>query len=151
MVAPIVLSDENINRYGLRLMTNGIQLANFQKDPAMFYNLEGSLLRVGNWVDIRNENGKLTAIPLFDESPFAQELKSEYKKGTLNAASIGIDVLKISNAPELQLPEQTNPTIMESLLREVLIARIPQDSSVKLGLVSIGMRLSSSSINLIAE
>jgi hypothetical protein len=127
---PIILSDESINSYGFRVLTNGIALDDFFKNPIMFYNHDRDLLPIGKWEDIKIENGTLVASPNFDDNdPFAQQIQSKYVQGILNAASMGIDVLDVSEDPSLILAGQRRGTIVKSSIFEASIADIPSNKS----------------------
>ena len=83
-----ILNTENINRYGFRVLTNGIDLSAFIKNPVMLYNHNRSKdenrvqnLPIGKWENIRIEGDKLLADPVFDAyDQFAQTIKSKWKQ-----------------------------------------------------------------------
>lgn len=127
---PIILSDESINSYGFRVLTNGIALGDFLKNPIMFYNHDRDALPIGKWEDVKVEDGKLIASPNFDDNdPFAVQIQSKYVQGILNAASMGIDILDVSEEPNLILAGQRRGTIVKSSLFEASIADIPSNKS----------------------
>jgi hypothetical protein len=127
---PIILSDESINSYGFRVLTNGIALGDFLKNPIMFYNHDRDALPIGKWEDVKVEDGKLIASPNFDDNdPFAVQIQSKYVQGILNAASMGIDILDVSEEPGLILAGQRRGTIVKSSLFEASIADIPSNKS----------------------
>lgn len=122
-----VLSDESINSYGYRVLTSGIDLKMFRKNPIMFYNHDRyDRLPIGKWVNIEVSDGKLTAEPEFDENDeFAAQIKSKVEQDILNAASIGFRVLAISDDEKDMLKGQKRPTVTRSQLTEVSIVDIP--------------------------
>lgn len=131
----IVLSDESLNRHGYRVLTAGIDLTSFKKNPVMFYNHHRSsswgdnkLLPIGKWNNIRKEAGRLLADAEFDEDDeFAMKVKGKLEKGILNAASIGFEFIAISEDPKQMVPGQVRPTVTKSTLLEASIADIPSN------------------------
>jgi len=129
-MAELTLTDESLNRYGTRILSKGVSLANFKKNPVMFYNHDRSRLPIGKWEGIKNTEGKLRATPNFDSGDeFAKEVKRKFEEGYLNAASVGILVTAVSNDPELMLPGQSNPTITKCELMEASIVDVPANAN----------------------
>lgn len=132
-VKSVIVNTEELNRRGYRILTAGIDLRNFKKNPVMFFNHhrtwrgeEGEMLPIGYWENLRVENGVLLADPVFDEDDeFALKIKKKYDKGVLRAASIGIVPIVLSDDPKHLLPGQTRPTVVKSELREISIVDIP--------------------------
>ena len=125
----IVLSTEGVNRYGYRVMTNGINLAAFKKNPVMFFGHATYGMPIGTWTALQIEDGKLTGIPKFDEGDtLALEVKRKYESGVLNAASIGFRVVSSSDDPKLALAGQRYETVTECELLEVSIVSIPANN-----------------------
>jgi hypothetical protein len=127
-----ILSDESVNEYGYRILTNGINLDNFKRNPVMLYahlrqEATGKpILPIGKWENIRKEGGQLLAEAYFDmNDPFARSIANKVDQGILNAASVHINMLTLSDDPALQWPGQTLSTIIASELIEVSIADIP--------------------------
>jgi hypothetical protein len=142
----VIISDESINMYGFRVLTAGIDLTAFEKNPVMLYDharrkdyeqsTKDIILPIGKWNKLRKEGGKLIGEPEFDiEDSFAKEVARKFEKGYLNAASLnfGFDRIEWSEDPALMLPGQTGPTIVKCMLREISITDIPGNyNSVKL-------------------
>jgi HK97 family phage prohead protease len=130
----ITLSDEGLNRYGTRILTAGIKIDSFKKNPVMFYNHDRSKLPIGRWENIKKVEGKLIATADFDAGDeFAKEVKRKLQDGYLNSASVGILVLATSNDPEIMLPGQSYGTITKCELLEVSIVDVPANgNAVKL-------------------
>jgi HK97 family phage prohead protease len=126
----IVLSDETLNRYGYRVLTRGIQLEAFLRNPVMFYNHNRSTLPIGRWENIRRDDGKLIATPVFDTADaFALQIKRKFEDGFINAASIGLSVVATSNEQAAMLPGQKWPTVTKCELFEVSIVDIPANAN----------------------
>lgn len=132
-----VLSDESVNSYGFRVMTEGISLDTFRKNPVMLWNHTRSwsdkgdlVLPIGRWTNIRVSEGKLLADAEFDmEDPFAVKIAKKVDKGILNMCSIGLKIIEESEAPEFILPGQTRRTVVRSQLREASIVDIGSNSN----------------------
>lgn len=125
----IILSTENINRYGFRVLTSGIRLDAFKKNPVMYFGHNTWSMPIGTWTDLKVEGGNLTAVPQFDEGdPLAMEVKRKYEAGILNAASIGFNAISTSDDPKMLLSGQRYATVTECELLEVSIVGIPANS-----------------------
>lgn len=133
----IVISDESINSYGFWVMTDGIDLSAFLKNPVMLWNHNRSSLGtnfdqlpIGRWKDLRVENGVLTGEPVFDENDeFAVKIKQKYESGILNACSIGFTPLEWSDAPEMLKEGQKVATVTRCRLLEISICDIPSNAN----------------------
>ena len=132
----IVLTDESLNSYGFWVLTSGIGLEAFLRNPVMLWNhnrdYDGTVnaqLPIGYWKDLRVESdGSLTAEPVFDETDeFAVKIKNKYESGVLNACSIGFRVLEWSEDPKFLKPGQTVATATKSVLLEASICDIPSN------------------------
>lgn len=133
-IKQIVLSDESVNVYGFRVLTSGIDLSQFKGNPVMLYNHRRSVnwsgtaddLPIGKWNEVVKSEARLVATPEFDdEDEYAVKISKKYVKGYLNAASIGFDIVELSEDPKRMLPGQTRPTITKCILTEASICDIP--------------------------
>lgn len=131
-----VLSDESINSYGFRVITSGINLDNFKKNPIMLWNHtrswgdKNNILPIGRWDNIRVEDGKLIADANFDiEDKFAAEIARKVEKGIINMTSIGIVSNEESDSAEYILPGQSRKTVTKCTLREVSIVDIGSNAN----------------------
>ncbi|MGD1960548.1 MAG: hypothetical protein ACFB2Y_16935 [Fulvivirga sp.] len=138
-----ILSDESVNDFGFRILTDGIDLTRFKKNPIMLYGhirafegkgKDGTILPIGRWENIRKKDGQLLADAVFDEDDkFAMKVASKVDKGILNAASSGLDLTEYSEDPKLMKKGQVLPTITKSVLKEGSIADVPGNgNAVKL-------------------
>lgn len=138
-----ILSDESINKYGFRVLSAGIDLTEFKKNPVMFYNHNRMSLPVGKWNNISLIDGKLVAEAEFDEDDeFAMQIKSKVEKNILNATSIGFDVLAVSEDKADLLKGQTRPTVTKSRLLEASIVDIPANGNAMKFNFNNGVQLS---------
>ena len=125
-----ILSDESLNSYGFRVLTKGIDLTGFEKNPVMFWNHQSWGTPIGYWDNIRVEGDKLLAEAVFDkDDAFAQSIKSKVEQKILRAASIGFDVIETSTEAPFVLPGQTRATVTKSKIFESSIAGIPGNSN----------------------
>lgn len=53
-----VLHDESVNTYGFRMLTSGVNLDEFRKNPVMLLNHNDYSLPIGRWENIRIEGAK---------------------------------------------------------------------------------------------
>lgn len=134
----IILSDSSLNRYGYRVLTEGLDIEAFKKNPIMLYMhfrdegspLWGETKAIGHWEDIQIEGDILSAIPVFDKvCDDSKTVAAKYEAGTYSAASIGFRIIATSANKELLVPGQTRETITESELMEVSIVDIPGNSN----------------------
>ena len=128
MANTFVLSNDNLNRYGYRVKTDGILLKNFEKNPVLFYNHNSYQMPIGRWENLRVLNGQLLGDAVFDENDeVALQVKSKVEQGILSAASIGYRVLELSE--EDVVNGQTRPTVTKSEITEASIVAIPGNAS----------------------
>lgn len=85
-----LVSDESVNSYGFKVLTNGIDTSQFEKNPIMLYMHERPRI-IGKWENLTRKKGKLYADAVFDlEDPFASEIAGKVERGFLKCASIGL-------------------------------------------------------------
>ncbi len=131
------LSDESVNSYGGRVITEGIDLIKFRKNPValwMHRRYSNDDLPIGKWENLKVEDGKLVGELVFDqEDEFAQRLESKVEQGILSAVSIGFRITKLSEDKADVVKGQTMMTITGSELMEVSLVDIPSNgNAVKL-------------------
>jgi HK97 family phage prohead protease len=135
-----IVSDESVNRYGFRVLTDGINTAEFEQNPVMFWNHrsdtdgwaepEGERLPIGRWENIRKENGQLLADAVLDlDDELGAKVHRKVTEGVISAASIGFRIVATSNDAEAMEPGQTRETITESNLLEISIVDIPANAA----------------------
>lgn len=134
----VVLSDSSLNRYGYRVLTSGLDIEAFKKNPVMLWAhfrdegspIWGNYLPIGHWEDIQINDDELSAIPVFDlVDETSKIIAAKYEAGTLSASSIGIKILATSSEKEFLLPGQTRETVTKSELMEASIVDIPANSN----------------------
>jgi hypothetical protein len=133
MPKTFVLSDESLNRFGFRVLTSGIDLTQFIKNPLMLYmhirvtegKKEEILLPIGRWDNIRVEGTQLLADAVFDQNDeFAKKIESKVEGGFLKMASAALDPIEFSSKKEYMLPGQKKPTLIKSIMNEGSIVDI---------------------------
>lgn len=129
MPKSITLSTENLNNLGTWLPVAGARLDDFRKNPVMFYDHNTWKKPIGRWENIRVENSRIIADPVFDEKdPEALEVKRKWEEGMINGASLGIDVLELSEDPMLLKAGQRRPTVTKYNVFEASLTPLPNNS-----------------------
>lgn len=130
MPTTFILSDESINTYGFRVLTDGIDTTDFEKNPVMFFGHASWDLPIGRWENIRKEGGKLLADAVFDsEDLYAQKIESKVRQGILRATSIGFDIINTSAEDEVLEQGQTRATVTSSSIFEASIVSVPANKN----------------------
>lgn len=92
---PFTLSTPGEKRDGLELDQELFRFDNFRRNPVMLWqhgrDLQRGSVPIGRWEGIRmGDDGVMRAEAVFDdEDEFAQMIEGKYRRGFLNAASIG--------------------------------------------------------------
>lgn len=93
VINPFVFNDEAVeNTYGFSILTEGIDLARFTKNPVMLSDHWNSNSNViGKWFDVKKEGSLLTGIPDFDtEDKDTAVIAGKVERGYIKACSMGI-------------------------------------------------------------
>lgn len=133
------LTDDSVNVYGYRLLTAGLDLAQYKKNPIGFlmHDREGGV--IVKWEDLRIEADKLYGKPVINLShPKGEDIAAQVEAGFINAASMGkIVVLEASDDKDLMLPGQTGPTVTKWFPREISFVDIPGNHNALANLYDI--------------
>lgn len=137
MAYTFIISDESINSYGTRILSDGIDMTDFKKNPIGLWNhfrnwkgTKDEVLPICRWENLRREGSKWLADAVFDEKDkFAQEIKSKVEQGIINAVSIGVRIITASDDKSVLIKGQTRPTITQCKLREISIVDIPSNKN----------------------
>ena len=126
MAKDVIISTSGLNCYGGRVLTSGIDLTQFQKNPLLLWmhrrSFERDAMPIGRIDNLRIDGDRLIGTPVFDQNDeFAKKIESKWENGFLRMASAGLSIVEISNAPEYLLQGQTRATIVRSRLEEVSI------------------------------
>lgn len=90
---PFIFNDESQeNSYGFSILTEGIDLTRFLKNPVMLSDHWNSNWNViGKWNDVKKEGAILTGLPEFDtDDKDAAAIGGKVERGFINACSMGI-------------------------------------------------------------
>lgn len=90
---PFVFNDETIeNTYGFSILTEGIDLTRFSKNPVMLSDHWNSNSNViGKWFDVKKEGSILSGLPDFDtEDKDTAVIAGKVERGYIKACSMGI-------------------------------------------------------------
>lgn len=123
----VVISNQSLNSYGSRIMTAGIDIKQYKKNPIVLWmhirpviGSKEEPLPIGRMENIRVEGENLVGDIVFDENDdFARKIKGKYDGGFLNMVSAGLDIVELSEDEQYLLPGQTRMTVVKSKLREV--------------------------------
>jgi len=126
MKKSFVLHDETVNTLGFRMLTSGADLTEFRKNPVMLLNHNDWSLPIGRWENIRVEDGKILADPVFDmQDERGVEVAGKVDRDFVRMASIGAwPPEEVSDDLFLRLPGQTLPTVTKWKVREGSIVPI---------------------------
>lgn len=123
-MARVRISNSSINSYGTRVLTDGLDTTQYEKNPVLLYMHQRGTV-IGYVKDIKREGDDLTGELVFDEvTDLSRQCKAQFEKGSLRMVSMGADILELSEAPEHIAPGQTRPTVSKSKLREVSVVDI---------------------------
>ncbi|WP_295714375.1 hypothetical protein [Mucilaginibacter sp.] len=118
-----IVTTSAINSYLYRVLTSGVDLTQFLKNPLLFWmhkndNSPGPYdkkIPLGRAVDVKREGDAITCALGFSESnPFAMIVYGMYEDGTLNMLSLGALPLEWSDRQEDKLPGQTGLTFTKT-------------------------------------
>lgn len=98
------LSTEATNSLGFKVRTSGIDLSDFNKNPLLLWmhkrpkgERQDEVLPLGYWGDIELKDGKITAVPYFDETdPFSMKIYNKVENGTIKMASAGLKPIEFA-------------------------------------------------------
>lgn len=126
MAKEVIISTSGLNCYGGRVLTSGIDLTQFQKNPLLLWmhrrGFDRDAMPIGRIDNLRIDGDRLIGTPVFDlNDEFAKKIESKWENGFLRMASAGIEIIETSDAPEHLLQGQTRRTITRCKLEEVSI------------------------------
>lgn len=136
-----ILSDDTVNSYGFRIDIENSDLERFQTNPVMFYNHWDF---IGSWENIRIEDGKLLAEPVFmddENETTALKVSKRVENGFLKAASLGINILKWEET-------EGEPPIATVEVFECSIVDIPSNANAVTLYDTNGQKLEGEAISL---
>lgn len=118
------ISNENLNSYGTRVLTSGMDVDQYNRNPVLLYMHERGQV-IGLVKDLKVEGEEVTGELVFDEATeLSQRCKKQWEFGSLKMVSAGLDILELSKDPKHLVAGQTRPTISKSKLIEVSVVDI---------------------------
>lgn len=118
------ISNESLNSYGTRVLTSGMNVEQYNRNPVLLYMHERGQV-IGYVKDLQVEDDAVTGELVFDEaSELSIRCKKQWEFGSLKMVSVGIDILETSDDPKHLVQGQTSPTITRSKLFEVSLVDI---------------------------
>lgn len=126
MAKEVIISTSGLNCYGGRVLTSGMDLTQFQKNPLLLWmhrrSFDRDAMPIGRIDNLRIDGDRLIGTPVFDQNDeFAKKIENKWENGFLRMASAGIEIIETSDAPEHLLQGQTRRTITRCRLEEVSI------------------------------
>ncbi len=122
-----VLSDETVNSYGFIVLTTGIDLSRYLKNPVITDQHEKDEMSVGKMTELTIEGTQLTGVPEFDiADPKGEALNRKYEKGYMNGFSVGLRPIEWNEVEDL-MTGQTIITLVKSELIEIAAATVPSN------------------------
>lgn len=118
------ISNEIVNCYGFRVLTAGIDVEQYKRNPVLLYMHERGNV-VGYVNDLKVENDEITGELMFDcASEQSERCQKQFEFGSLRMVSAGLEIIETSEDPAMLVPGQTRPTITKSRLFEVSVADV---------------------------
>jgi phage head maturation protease len=138
MTHKFIVNTERVNEYGYRILTDGIDTEQYERNPIVLYGHNRALHNpnsvVGKCVKLTKINNELIAEIEFDvEQEYAKDLADKVERGYINMCSLHADVKETSTDEELLLPGQTLETVTKCKLVEISIVDVGgNDDALKL-------------------
>lgn len=118
------ISNDSLNSYGFRVLTDGLDVMQYNRNPVLLYMHERGKV-IGYVKELKVENNEVTGELMFDcASELSQRCKKQFEFGSLRMVSAGLEILETSEDTDLLVPGQTRPTITKSKLFEVSVADV---------------------------
>lgn len=125
-----VIVSNQVNNYGFRYNTSGIDLTQFKKNPVLLYmHARGNV--IGHWQEVKLEaDGTITGVPFFsDDKDDAMTYYKQVEEGSLNMCSSGVEPMQYSTDEADLLPGQILATVTKGKLKEASIVDIGGDDN----------------------
>lgn len=127
-----VISNSSLNSYGFRVLTSGIDLTQYQRNPILLWmhsratwGRTDDVLPLGRMENLRVDGDNLIGTPVFDENDeFARKVKAKWDAGFLKMVSAGLRVIEESDDPAVLVQGQRYATVTKCKLLEVSIVDI---------------------------
>lgn len=135
-----IINTENVNSYGYRILTDGIDYAQYMRNPIVLfmherdgYGNKGSEV-IGRCTRLYKEGTTLIAEVEFDEQDeFAKKIAGKVERGYIRMASMYAEIKEVSTHPQHILEGQIYETVTACKLVEISIVDIGgNDNALKL-------------------
>ena len=135
-----IINTENVNSYGYRILTEGIDYAQYMRNPVVLfmherdgYSNKGSEV-IGRCTKLYKEGTTLIAEVEFDEQDeFAKKIAGKVERGYIRMASMFAEIKEVSADPHHLLEGQVYETVTACKLVEISIVDIGgNDNALKL-------------------
>ena len=135
-----IVNTENVNSYGYRILTDGIDYKQYMRNPVVLFMHErgvnaykGSEV-IGRCTRLYKEGTTLIAEVEFDEQDeFAKKIAGKVERGYIRMASIFAEIKEVSTDPQHILEGQVYETVTACKLVEISIVDIGgNDNALKL-------------------
>lgn len=135
-----IVNTENVNSYGYRILTDGIDYAQYMRNPVVLFMHErgvnaykGSEV-IGRCTKLYKEGTTLIAEVEFDEQDeFAKKIAGKVERGYIRMASMFAEIKEVSTQPQHILEGQVYETVTACKLVEISIVDIGgNDNALKL-------------------
>jgi len=132
-VIKVRISNESLNSYGCRVLTAGLDITQYQRNPVLLFMHERGKV-IGLVKNIVKSDGEVTGELEFDEaSDESVQAKKQFEFGSLRMVSACVDIIETSNDPKMLVQGQTGPTVTKSKLCEVSVVDIgSNDDAIRL-------------------
>jgi len=140
MTHTFIVNTENVNEYGYRILTDGIDYTQYMRNPVVLFmhdrynHQERGSEVIGRVVKMNKLGTQLLAEIEFDEKDaFAKKIADKVAGGFIRMASISADVKATSSEADLLLSGQQYETVTQCKLVEISIVDIGgNDDALKL-------------------
>lgn len=123
-----VITSSRLNCYGTRVLTEGIELEQYYKNPILLYmHRRGSRddMPIGIIEKARIEGDFIYGTPKFDGDTEEEKIiAAKWERGTLRMLSAGLEIIECSEDKKYLVQGQTRPTVIRSKLIEVSVVDI---------------------------
>lgn len=125
-----IVNTENVNSYGYRILTEGIDITQYERNPVVLYmHNRGEHKPTGDEIigkaRLAKENDILYAYITFDSTnQFASKIEGKVAGGFMNMCSMWADPIETTLDPKLALPGQQYETVTKCKLIEISIVDI---------------------------
>lgn len=132
MSRKVVISTSRLNSYGFRVLTEGIDIKQFKKNPILLYShfrpwrgTDDEIRPIGVVENLAIEGDSLVGELVFSQSyDFATKIEKQWDEGVYKMVSAGLTPVEFSDDPQYLLKGQTRSTLSKSILDEVSVVDI---------------------------